>query len=573
MFTSLPSTSEAFSRLSWPSIELWYRELANTSISQSNLESWLTQWSDLSALVDETLANFEIATTQNTADEEVALRKQHFLEHVHIPLQAANQQLKEQFLASNLCPEGFDIPLRNMRAEAALYRETNLPLLAEDKILGDAYMEITGSQVVKWDDKEVPLVSLYTVLFDPDRARREAAWRIMTTRQQQDRDKLNEIWVQKMQLRQQIAHNTGFESFRDYRWRQMLRFDYTPDDCKAFHTAVEQVIVPAASQLREKQRRLLGVERLRPWDMYVNPSASEPPRPVSDVPALLRQCLPVFQCIDSQLHDYFEIMLQENLLDLEERPNKAPGGYNLPLEVRRLPFIFGHVNSVGDVVPLIFHESGHAFQVFETVPLRFIQQRAEQAVPMEFAEVASTSMEYIGALYLHQSGLCTQQEETLIRTQQLESTLMNYIPSVVCGDVFQHWLYEHPAEAQDPGRVGEQWANIVQRYLPGIDWSGLEDVLRSDWQTTLHYFTDPFYYIEYAFAAVGALQVWRNYLRDPQTALRQYRHALSLGATRTLPELYAAAGASFDFNTNVLQDLTQLILHSVRQLETNVSKV
>jgi len=173
MFAALPNTSEVFSRLSWSEIEPWYRELAATPLSPETLQPWLAQWSDLSALVDETLVRFEIATTQNTENIEVAQRKQRFLEDAHIHIQAADQQIKEQLLASGLQPEGFAIPLRNLRAETALYREANLPLLAEDKVLGDAYMEIGGSQMVTWNGKEVPIITLYSVLDDPDRERRE----------------------------------------------------------------------------------------------------------------------------------------------------------------------------------------------------------------------------------------------------------------------------------------------------------------------------------------------------------------------------------------------------------------
>lgn len=567
MFSPFPTSSEAFSRLSWAEIEPWYQELAATSLSPESLQLWLEQWSDLSALVDETLMRFEIATTQNTEDTEVAQRKQRFLEDVNTRIQEADQQLKEQLLASHLEPEGFAIPLQNMRAEAAIYREANLPLLAEDKVLSDAYMEICGAQMVPWEGNEVPIEAIYSVLYDPNRERREQAGRAMTARQLQDREKLNQIWVKLLQLRQQIAHNAGFESYRDYRWQQLHRFDYTPDDCKAFHAAVEQVIVPAASKLREKHHRLLGLERLRPWDTIVNPRASEAPRHITDVPALLRQCLPVFQLIDPQLKTYFEIMIKEDLLDLGERPAKAPGGYSLPLEVTRRPFIFGHLNTINDVVPLVFHESGHSFHTFETFPLRYIQQRSESAVPIEFAEVASTSMEFIGAMHLFESGLCSEREAALIRIQHLEGMLTTYLPWIVSGDAFQHWVYEHPEEAQIPEKVDEKWAEITRRYRPDIDWSGLEDELRSNWQGTLHYFCLPFYYIEYAFAAVGALQVWRNYLRDPEDAIRRYRHALSLGATRALPELYEAAGASFTFNAEVLEDLTQLLLHEISELE------
>jgi oligoendopeptidase F len=405
------------------------------------------------------------------------------------------------------------------------------------------------------------------VLFHPDRAQRERAWRAIAEREAEDREKLDALWIKKMHLRQQIARNAGYENYRDYRWRQLLRFDYTPDDCKAFHRAVEQVIVPAASQLYEKRRKLLSVEKLRPWDMQVDPRASEAPRHISDVDGLLRQCIPVFQRIDPQLRSYFETMLQEQLFDLEERPNKADDGYNLPLEVRRRPFIFGHVNSITDVVPLIFHEMGHAFHVFETIPLPYIHQRKEEAIPLEFGEVASTSMEFIGGMHLHETGLCTEQEAARLRIQHVENVLTRYLPFITMGDAFQHWIYDHPEQGSDPEQCRKKWAELTQRYLPEIDWSGLETERANRWQGTLHYYCLPFYFIEYAFAALGALQIWDNYLRDPQTAIRQYRFALSLGATRTVPELYEAAGAKFAFDGEMLQHVVQLIIRTVEELE------
>ena len=341
MFTSLPQTSEAFECLSWAEIEPWYRELLESPLASETLQPWMVQWSDLSALVNETMMRLDIGCTTNTADEERPRRKQRFMEEVSTPQQALDQQIKERLLASRLEPEGFALPLRNLRAEAALYREENLPLLNEDKALDDEYYQIGGAQMITWDGEEIPKTTVEHVLFHPDRTQREQAWRAIVEREAEDREKLDALWMKKMHVRQQIAHNAGYENYRDYRWRQLLRFDYTPDDCKTFHRAVEQVIVPAASQLSEKRRKLLGVEKLRPWDMQVDPRASEAPRPISDVDGLLRQCIPVFQQIDPQLRSYFETMLQEQLFDLEERPNKADDGYNLPLEVRRRPFILG----------------------------------------------------------------------------------------------------------------------------------------------------------------------------------------------------------------------------------------
>ncbi|MGI9057085.1 MAG: M3 family oligoendopeptidase [Ktedonobacteraceae bacterium] len=570
MFTPLPQTSEAFEQFDWSEIESWYRELTASNLTLEILPLWMAQWSQLSALVDETRCRHELAIMQDTADEERVRRKQRFIDEIFTPLQPYEQQIKEQLLASGLELEGFAIPLRNLRAEAALYRAENLPLLKEDGALSDAYMRIGGSLTVKWENKEVPLTSLFSVLADPDRLRRERVWHAMEERRSLERDKLNVLWTKKMQVRQHIARNAGYASYRDYRWQQLLRFDYTPAESKAFHALVERFLLPTSNQIWERRRKLLGVERLRPWDMSVDGRTSEAPRHISDVDALLRQCASVFHLIDPQLGCYFDTMLQEQLLDLEERPDKAPGGFNLPLEVKHRPFIFGHVNSIKHIVRLIFHEAGHAFHVFETASLPYIHQRKEDAIPLEFAEVASTSMEFIGAMYLQQAGLCTERETALLRIQHLENMLANYLPEFILGDAFQHWVYDHPEQATDPQQCNQKWAELSQRYLPAIDWSGLETELGYGWQNILHFYCYPLYVIEYAFAALGALQVWHNYLLDPQSTLRQYRHALSLGATRTVPELYAAAGTTFTFNEEIFQRVIALITQTVAELERHI---
>lgn len=571
MFASLPKTSEIFETLRWAEIEPWYRELLESPLTPETLQPWLTQWSDLSALVDETVMRLEISCTQNTVDETRAEHKQRFMDEVHAPLQVLEQQVKTRLLDSGLEPENFAIPLRNLRAEAALYREENLALLNEDKALSDEYLQIGGARTVIWEGKETPLGSLFTVMNDPDRARRERAWRLITERQLADQEKCDAIWIKKLQIRQQIARNAGFTNYRDYRWQQLLRFDYTPADCRAFHEAVERVIVPATNQLWQKRRQQLGLESLRPWDLQVNPHASVAPRAVTDIDGLLQQCTTVFQLMDPQLGSYFATMCQEQLFDLDDRANKALGGYNLPLEVKRRSFIFGRVNSITDTVNLIFHEAGHAFHAFETIPLPYIHQRKESAVPIEFAEVASTSMEFIGAMYLPQAGLCTEQEAALLRIQHLEGMLTGLFPNIIKGDAFQHWVYDYPEESCDPEKCRQKWAELSRRYQPETDWSGLNLKARGNgWQNVLHFFCDPFYYIEYAFAALGAFQIWHNYLRDPHTALQRYRAALALGALRTVPELYEAAGAKFSGSDDLLQLAVHLVTSTIAQLEKQI---
>ncbi|QBD83675.1 peptidase M3 [Ktedonosporobacter rubrisoli] len=567
MFSPLPTTSEAFEALSWSEIEPWYHELLNCSLAVDTLDVWMAQWSDLSALLDETMYMRDIACTRDTADETLVQRKQRFLTEIYSPAQELDQQIKERLLASGLEPRGFAIPLRNLRAEASLYRAENLPLINEDKLLNDEYFRIGGEQKVVWEDKEVPLRMLTTVMKDPDRARRERAWRVVAARQLEDQDKLNTLWVKKMQLRQKIAQNAGFDNYRDYRWKQLLRFDYTPDDCKAFHKAFERVLIPAVSQLREKRRRLLGVETLRPWDMSVNLYSHEAPRAIADVAGFLRQFATLFHLIDPQLGQYFNIMLEEGLFDLETRQHKASAGYCMPLEVRHRPFVFGHVRSIANILSPVCHEAGHAFHLFEMAHLPYIHQRKMGALPMEFAEVASTTMELIGSLHLHRAGICSQQEAALLRIDRFEHILLSYLPIIIRADAFQHWVYDNLDLALDPQKCEEQWIALSRRFLPAIDWGGLDREQRNGWQQYLHFYCYPFYMIEYAYATLGAFQIWRNYLNDPQKALQQYRYGLSLGATRTIPELYEAAGAKFAFDDALLEMVQRLVEETIVELE------
>lgn len=575
MYRPLPQSSEAFEAFQWAEIEPWYRELTETTLAPDTLETWLRQWSRLSALVDETNTRLNIAITRNTADETLLQRRQRFLDEIFTHVQHRDQQIKQQLVTSGLSAQGFALSLSKLQTDALLFRAENVSLLNEEQQLIQAYVSIKGAQTVQWEGKEIPIVLLYPHMQDPDRTLRQRAWRTFNERKLEDREALFMLWIKGLQVRQQIARNAGYDNYREYRWQQLYRCDYTPDDCKAFHEAVQQVVVPVASQLAQKRRTLLGVERLRPWDtaagpwsIAVDPRASSAPRAIKESDALLPTLADLFHRIDPALGDYVALMIREQCFDLEARANKAPGGYNAPLEVRQLPFIFGSVMTIQHVVWLLFHEAGHAFHTFEARGLPYVHQRS--LLPMEFAEVASTSMEFIASMHLSSSGICSQEEARRLRLLQMEEALLS-LPMIIRGDAFQHWIYEHPEQARDLEAVGRIWAELGRRFEPDIDWSEWEGANSNGWQYVM-FFEAPFSFIEYAFALIGALQVWRNYLRDPQSTIRQYRQALSLGATRPLPELYRAAGAQFAFDVTTLQEIVHLMTDEIKAVEQEMEE-
>jgi oligoendopeptidase F len=557
MFGKIYQSVEELIVWDWSQYEPYFNDLAGRSLSPANVDPWMEDWTNVYYCLGEQFARLQVATSANIADTAAEQRFIAFIDAVYPQAEAALQTLKQKLLDSGLQPAGFEIPLRNMRAEADLFRSENLPLRTEEVKLSKRYDEIVGAQTVQWEGQELTPSQLTPIYQDPDRHVRETAWRTAFDRHLVDRDAINELWQQLLAVRLKIAHNAGKPDYRAYRWQDMLRFDYTPADCRSFQNAIEQVVVPAALRVYERRRQRLGVSRLRPWDLEVDPFNQPPLRPFKDAAELKSKVSAMFHKVDVQLGAHFDTMVKENLLDLDNRKNKAPGGFCTTFSASDRPFIF--MNSVGmqDDVRTLLHESGHAFHVFESAGLPFAQQRV---VPMEFAEVASMSMELLASPYLtaDQGGFYTPADARRALVEQLEG-MITFWPYMAVVDAFQHWVYENPTIAADTGQCDATWNKLWDRFMPGVDWSGLEDLKVTGWQRKLHILTDPFYYVEYGLASLGAAQVWRNSLDNQAAAVASYRQALALGGTQTLPQLYQAAGARLAFDSEILYDVITLI--------------
>jgi len=554
---SLPEKATEMLGWSWPQFEPYYNELAGRTLSAENVETFLDDWTRLHDRVDEVEVRLIIAKDVNTADKEAEQKYNRFLEEIFPKSQEAEQKLKTKLLESGLKPKGFELPLRRMQADAAIFREANLPLQVEVEKLCTEYSKTVGSQTVEWEGKEITVTQLRPVFLETDRARREKAWRLSAERQLKDRAALNELWQRMLKLRLQMAANAGSSDYRAYRWQEMHRFDYTPENCKQFQHAIEQTVVPAATRIYTKRTKQLGLAALKPWDKDVDPLGRAPLAPFRDVEEFKTGVRSILTRVDPQVGSYFDTMAKQGALDLENRKNKAPGGYCTSYDTLKLPFIF--MNAVGlhgDVMTLI-HESGHAAHVFEARPLPWHQQRH---AGLEFAEVASMGMELLAAPYFAKSmgGFYSDEDAARAVTENLEKDVL-FWPYMAVVDGFQHWVYENPQAAMEPANCDKQWTSLWQRLMTGVDYGGFEDVVATGWHRKLHIFQVPFYYVEYGLAQLGACQVWANALEDQASAVANYRKALALGGTTSLPELYTAAGARFGFDAGTLGTLIQLI--------------
>ena len=569
-FQSLPTDAKSILALTWSDYEPYYKELEARELSKKNVEAWLDDWSRLAATADEHYWRLYIATTVNTADKESEEQFNHYVEEIQPATKTAEQKLKDKLLASKLSPKSFETALRMMQAEAEIFTEKNLPLLAEEQKLVTEYNKIIGALTVTWKGEERTFAQMRALLYETDRSVRQRAWELREACLLKERQNINELWEKFMTIRLKIAENAHMPDYRAYMWKQRFRFDYSPEDCKSFHAAIEEVVVPAAQRVYERRRQRLGIDTVRPWDIYVDPLGTASIRPYETIDEFKSKAHAIFQRVDPKFGEYFQMMMDEGLLDLESRKNKAPGAYSLGLHVAHRPFIFMNNIHTSLDVQTILHESGHAFHEFERAHVHFYQ-RGEIYLPAEFGEVASIGMELIASPYKTKEygGFYTDSEAARAMIGLLEDSI-TFWPYMALVDAFQHWIYEDPKDGSEAANCEEKWAELWDRFRSGIDYSGFEDTKRTYWHRQPHIFDGPFYYIEYGLAQLGAVQIWANSSKDQKKTVDDYRKALALGATVPLPQLFAAAGAKFAFDAKTLKEAVDLVEDVVREMEAKL---
>ena len=528
----------------------------------ADLEHWLLDWSELNAALDEESSRRYIAMTCHTDSAEAEKAYLHFVEHVEPELKPRQFALEKIYAAHPLREkmprDRFHVFDRDVKSHVELFRPENVPLETEEAKLCQQYQKLSGSLTVNFRGEEKTLVQMGRYLEEPDRALRQEAWELVTRRRLQEADKFDDILDQQIKLRQQIAHNAGFKNYRDYAFRRLGRFDYTPEDCEKFHDAVERHVVPVMRELQAERRAQLKLDKLRPWDMAVDPLNRPPLKPFVRVDEMVSRTQKIFNRLDGELGGGFQKMQELHLLDLDNRKGKAPGGYQDTLNEARLPFIFMNAVGLQRDVETILHEAGHAFHALAT---RDEDLRAYRHAPIEFCEVASMSMELLGSEFIDE--FYSAGDANRARRVHLEG-VAGVFPWIATVDAFQHWIYTHPNHTRDERR--QAWLDLMDRFGGDVDWSGYETARANLWHRQLHIFLHPFYYIEYGIAQLGALQVWANSKRDKTKALNDYKKALALGGSRPLPELFSAAGCHFEFSEKTIQPLAKMLREELAKL-------
>lgn len=557
---------EEFKITDWETLKPYFDELLNREVdSVEALKKWFKDYSELGAIISEEAGWRYINMTRYTENQEYARAYQNFVQNIQPPMAPYSDKLNRKvienpYLGELDSLEGFDIMIREMRKDIEIFREENIPLSTKVQTETQKYGQISGAMTVNVDEKEITLQQAGVFLQSTDRKRREQVYHTIARRRLQDRRKLDELFDELVALRSEMARNASFENYRDYMFKSMGRFDYTPADCFAFHSSIQKEVVPLLDGLAVERKSTLAVDSLRPWDKAVDPQNREPLKPFNGGEDLTDKTIECFKRLDPYLGQCLAIMKEMGHLDLESRKGKAPGGYNYPLSEIGVPFIFMNATSTLRDMVTILHEGGHAVHSFLT---RDLELTDFKHTPSEVAELASMSMELIS---MDHWDVFFKDSEDLKRAKQehLEQ-IIETLPWVAVIDKFQHWIYENPNHTQEDRVV--EWNNILDAFSDQItDWGGLEENKNYLWQKQLHLYEVPFYYIEYGMAQLGAIAVWKNYKENPQAGLKGYMDALKLGYTRSIPEVYKAANIEFNFNQDYIKELISFVKNELDSL-------
>lgn len=535
----------------------YFEELLQREInSMSELKVWLQDGSELEAALSEDVSWRQINMTRDTENKVYEESFTDFVMNIEPYIKPYAHKLNQKLIA---CPfvndlgKEYDIFLRSIKNSVALYREENIALEADINMLAQQFGSISSKMSVEVDGQEFTLQQAAKFLQQPDRLRREEVYYKVANRRSEDREALDSLFDNLLAKRNQVALNAGFENYRDYMFSALGRFDYGVKDCENFHTSVKTFILPLVEKIYAHKKEKLGLDSLRPWDLDAVPEGQQPLQPFSHGEELTKKTIAVYDKLNPFFANCIRKMQAMNHLDLDSRKGKAPGGYNCPLAESGVPFIFMNAAGTADDVITMMHEGGHAFHSFlaHTLPLSGFKE-----YPMEMAELASMSMELFtlehwNVFYDNENDLARAQQEQLER-------VLTIFPWIATIDKFQHWIYTNPSHTREERTV--TWMDILTEFYPSnINVNGLESIRQIQWQKQLHLFEVPFYYIEYGIAQLGAIAMWKQYLNNPQQAIENYTHALSLGYTKNLKELYKTAGITFDFSEATVKDLADFV--------------
>lgn len=560
--------STEFKINSWDDLAPYFDSLKKRTPANSlELAELIQDYSDLLSAYREADARAYVDMTCFTNDPDKLKRHELFNNEISPQVQIHSNDIDMLIHGNpfyNALPDARYMPFKRMLSrDLTLYREENVELDKALSTLSTAYSQTCGGFSVEWNGQKLTIPQAQIYLKDADRDVRKKIWLAIQDVRLAKKDELDGVFDKMVGLRHQVACNAGYANYRDYKHAALHRFDYTPQDTLCFHESIKKQVRPLAQKIFATRIKNLQLpDATKPWDLEAEEPGKKALKPFENADELLTKTINVFGKLNPDFAANLKAMQKNNLFDLESRANKAPGGYNYSLEVTGMPFIFMNAASKHRDVVTLMHEGGHAMHTFLVhANERLIFYRD---APSEMAETASMGMELMTSRLW--SEFYNETDLVRARREHLEDIIL-FFPWCAIIDSLQHWIYTHPEHK--PAERDARFLELLETMGSNsglVDWKGLEHYRKNMWQSQLHIFEVPFYYIEYGIAQLGALQVYRNFVKDPEKGLTAYINGLKLGSSRPLPEVWQAMNIKFDFSEKMIGELMEFVMGELEGL-------
>ncbi|MCW5924853.1 MAG: M3 family oligoendopeptidase [Saprospiraceae bacterium] len=426
------------------------------------------------------------------------------------------------------------------------FKPSILEDLQQENTLSTEYTKLKAQAKIEFRGKTYNLSSIHPLELSDDRETRknatEAKWGFFA----QNAPAMEHIFDKMVKVRHRIARELGYKNFVQVGYARMRRSDYTPDMVANFRRQVREVIVPLASELYERQRKRLGIEKLKYYDEeYKFPSGN--PKPLGTPDEIVASAAKMYRELSPETDTFFQFMQNTRLMDLVNRDGKATGGYCTYMSKFGAPFIFSNFNGTSGDIDVLTHEAGHAFQVWSSSAFPFEEYHWPTN---DAAEIHSMSMEFFTWRWMP---LFFGDQTDKYYFMHLSGAIQ-FLPYGVAVDEFQHIIYQNPG--MTPSERNAAWRVLEETYLPHRDYDGHPHLEAGRlWQKQSHIFNSPFYYIDYTLAQICAFQFWMKDRQDHQAAWSDYVRLCKAGGSQSFLQLVKLAGLRSPFEDGCVESI------------------
>ncbi|MBR6897263.1 MAG: M3 family oligoendopeptidase [Lachnospiraceae bacterium] len=423
--------------------------------------------------------------------------------------------------------------------------EANISLMQREALLTDEYQKIMAGCEIDFDGKKLNLYGIQKYFEHEDRSVRKAAWDAYSHFYASNEKRLEEIWAELIDIRNEMGRNLGFEDFIPLGYMRQGRTDYGREEVASFREQVREVIVPVCEKLYEAQAKRLGVDKVMVYDEgRIFPDGNAVP--AGDDDYMMEQARRMYHELSPETGEFIDFMMEHELLDLKNKPGKASTGYMTELPDRLAPFVFSCFNqTIGDA-GVLTHELGHAFAGYQAMRHQPISEYYSETT--DIAEIHSMSMEQFAYPWAE---LFFGDQADKYRFQHLQEAV-TFVPFGVAVDEFQHICYENPGLS--PKERTWKWHELEKKYMPWRTYEDDEFMERGGfWYHKLHIYLYPFYYINYTLTTMGAMEFKKKMAQDPKSAWQDYLTLCNVGGSISYLETLRAANLSVPFEEGAVK--------------------